>query len=117
MLDLVVTGDTVVTPQGVIGCDVGVKAGRIELVAMRGALASVKARRTIDATGRVVMPGGIDPHIHSWIHWPFANPDGTTWMSCPPDVVSRAALHGGTTTLIDFARVGPGDSVAAAIEQ
>ncbi len=117
MLDLVIKGDTVVTPQGVGAYDIGVKDGRIELVAAAGALASAQAGRRIDASGKVVMPGGIDPHIHSWIHWPFPNPDGSTWMSCPPAVVSKAALFGGTTTLIDFARVTPADTVASAIEQ
>ena len=117
MLDLVIRGDTVVTPQGVCACDIGIKDGRIALVAMPGSLASADAGRVIDATGKVVMPGGIDPHIHSYIHWPFAAADGSNWMSCPPPVVSKAALFGGTTTLIDFVRLSPGDTISSAIEQ
>lgn len=116
MLDLVIRGDRVVTPQGVGAYDVGVKDGKIEIVGTLGAL-SQPVGRLIDATGQIVMPGGIDPHVHSYIHWPFANPDGSTWMSARPAVVSKAALFGGTTTLIDFARVAPGGTVAAALEQ
>jgi dihydropyrimidinase len=55
----------------------------------------------IDATGKIVMPGGIDPHVHC--KWIMPLPDGTIGYTAGPEVVSRAALFGGTTTMIDFA--------------
>ena len=61
------------------------------------------------------MPGGIDPHVHC--KWHLPNPDGTAGLTEPPDVVRRAALHGGTTTMIDFTRASQGDNVRDAIEK
>ena len=63
--------------------------------------------RVIDAAGKIVMPGGIDPHVH--MQHPFViKPDGTTLYTQGPEQVGRAALYGGTTTLIDFAYVTRG---------
>ena len=47
------------------------------------------------------MPGGIDPHVH--MHHVWIKPDGTPLVTAGPEHVGRAALFGGTTTLIDFA--------------
>ena len=60
------------------------------------------------------MPGGIDPHVHC--KWHLPNPDGTAGLTDPPDVVSKAAVHGGTTTMIDFTRASMGATVRDAIE-
>lgn len=117
MLDSVIRGDIVVTPQGVGAFDVGIKNGKIVVVASSGTLTPEMAHRVIDAKGKIVMPGGIDPHIHAYIHWPVANPDGSTWMTARPAVISKAALFGGTTTLIDFARLAPGGTVQGTLEQ
>ena len=99
MLDLVVRGGNVVTPQGVITCDVGITG---ETIAALGAL-PVEASSTlvIDATGHIVMPGGIDPHVH--LHHVWIKPDGTPLVTAGPEQVGRAALVGGTATFIDFA--------------
>ncbi len=101
MFDLIVRSDRVVTPQGAGAHDVAIAGERIAAVAELGAIPDDMARRVIDATGRIVMPGGIDPHVHCLWHLPL--PDGSAMKTDPPAVVSRAALHGGTTTLIDFA--------------
>ena len=71
--------------------------------------------RLIDATGKIVMPGGIDPHVHC--KWHLPNPDGSAALTDPPDVVGRAAVHGGTTTMIDFTRASQGANVQDAIEK
>ncbi len=64
----------------------------------------------IDATGRLVFPGFIDPHVH--IHLPFMGTHARDdWASA-----SRAALAGGTTTLIEMICPGPGDEPMAAFE-
>ena len=103
MLDLIIRGGDVVTPQGVAKCDVAIKGETIAAVAAPGTLADARAARVIDAAGKIVMPGGIDPHVH--MQHPFMTPDGTTLYTQGPDRVGQAALFGGTTTLIDFAYV------------
>jgi dihydropyrimidinase len=108
MLDLIITGDRVVTPHGVHALDIGVLDGRIVTLAEHGTLGEAAA--VIDASDCIVMPGGIDPHIHC--SWPIPSPDGGEHLlTDPPAVVSRAALHGGTTTLIDFAVWEPGETL------
>ncbi len=59
--DLIITGGTVVTAADVFSADVGIKDGRI--VAIAETLAG-HAAEVIDATGKLVMPGGIDSHVH-----------------------------------------------------
>ena len=99
MLDLAITGGVCVQPGGTAAADIGVVGDKIVSIGAPGTLA--EASRTVDATGKIVIPGGVDPHIHcaSPIRFPGrAEPQFTD----PPAQVSRAALHGGTTTLIDF---------------
>ena len=114
MLDLIIRGGDVVTPQGVARCDLGIKGETIAAVAAPGTLADGDAARVIDAAGKIVMPGGIDPHVH--MQHPFMIPDGTILYTQGPDRVGLAALYGGTTTLIDFAYMSADKSVRAAIE-
>ena len=88
MLDLIITGDRVVTPHGVVKADIGVRDGRIVQVAEGGSLDAADAHRIIDARGKIVMPGGIDPHVHC--SWPTPSPDGgEDLLSGPPRQVSR----------------------------
>jgi dihydropyrimidinase len=112
MLDLVIRGGQVVTPEGVGSWDVGIEGERIAAVAAAGSLPTDGAR-VLDATGRLVIPGGIDPHVHTG--WPIPGQDGSVLLSAGPGQVSAAALHGGTTTLADFAVWEPGMSLAQAI--
>ncbi len=115
MVDLVLRGDTVVTPHGVGAFDLAIEGERIVAVAAGGTMPLLEGARLIDATGKIVMPGGIDPHVHC--KWFLPNPDGTAGLTDPPDIVSRAALHGGTTTIIDFTRCREGASVQDAINK
>src|SRR5262245_22879808 len=114
MLDLIIRGGEVVTPQGVARCDLAIKGETIAAVAAPGTLADGEAVRVVDAGGKIVMPGGIDPHVH--MAHPFMIPDGTILYTQGPDRVGMAALYGGSTTLIDFAYMGADKSVQAAIE-
>ena len=114
MLELLIRGGDVVTPEGVATCDVAIAGERIAAIAAPGAFPTQSAQRTIDASGRIVMPGGIDPHVHLKHVW--IKPDGTPLVTAGPDQVGRAALHGGTTTLIDFAYWREGQSALQAIE-
>ena len=101
MFDLILRGGTVVTPQGAAVNDVAISGETIAAVTTPGALSDDQARRSVDVTGKIVMPGGIDPHVHCRWHMPM--PDGSVSFTDGPEVVSRAALFGGTTTMIDFA--------------
>ncbi len=113
MIEIVVRGDRVVTQTGVQACDLAIELGRIVAVSAAGSLPVPEGARLIDATGKIVMPGGIDPHVHC--KWFLPNPDGTAGLTDPPDIVSRAAVHGGTTTIIDFTRCSQGASMQDAI--
>src|SRR5437764_12120734 len=114
MLDLIIRGGDVVTPQGVVRCDVAIAGETIAAIAGPGALAPQSAARVIDASGHIVMPGGIDPHVH--LHHVWIKPDGTPLVTAGPEQVGRAALFGGTTTFIDFAYWRDGVSALQAIE-
>ena len=115
MVDLIIRGDRVVTPLGVGAHDVLIANGKIAAVAAVGAIDVPAGARLIDATGKIVIPGGIDPHVH--LKWYMPHPDGTATDTAPPDVVSIAALHGGTTMVIDFARANQAPTVQAALEK
>lgn len=113
MLDLIIHGGTVVTPSGAGEWDVGVADGKIALVALPGMLPQDTASR-LDATGRIVVPGGVDPHVHTSWTIPTAAAEG---LSCGDATqVSRAAVWGGTTTLVDFATWEQGSTLQAALE-
>ncbi len=67
--------------------------------------------QTIDATGKLIFPGGIDPHVH--LEMPFMG----TFSSDTYETGTRAALHGGTTTVIDFILQKQGHSLYSALEE
>ena len=70
-----------------------------------------KADEVIDAKGCFVFPGGIDPHVH--LDMPFM----VTYSSDNYETGTLAALHGGTTTVIDFILQTQGKSLYHALEQ
>jgi dihydropyrimidinase len=115
MFDLVIRSDRVVTPAGVGAFDVAIQGEKIVAVAAAGTFEVDSVQRLINATGRIVMPGGIDPHVH--LKWYTPHPDGSVTYTDPPSVVSRAALYGGTTTMIDFVRWTHGNTIQQAIER
>jgi dihydropyrimidinase len=116
MLDIVITSGTAVLPSGAIAADIGIEGGKIVAIGAPGSLAAIGATRTVDAKGQVVIPGGIDPHVHC--RWPMPTPGQTQHnLTDGPDVVSKAALFGGTTTMLDFALVDGDNTVQQAIER
>jgi len=66
---------------------------------------------TIDASGKLVFPGGIDPHVH------FDLPVMGTYSSDNFETGTKAALFGGTTTIIDFANQTKGHSLFQAVNE
>src|SRR5688572_13385355 len=115
MLDLIIRGGLVVTPEGGAPADIAVMGDKIAAVAAPEALKDVPSARTIDASDKIVLPGGVDPHIHC--DWPVkpGKDGGPPVLSAGSAQVSRAALFGGTTTLIDFAVWNPGETLEQAI--
>jgi dihydropyrimidinase len=72
---------------------------------------AVQVDQLIDATGMLVFPGGIDPHVH--LEMPFMG----TFSSDSYETGTRAALYGGTTTVIDFILQKQGNSLRAAFKE
>ncbi|MBI4337334.1 MAG: amidohydrolase family protein [Chloroflexi bacterium] len=105
MLDLLVRGGTVVTPGQAGQFDIAVRGEKIAAVALPGAITEA-ARQTLDATGKVVVPGGVEPHAH------LASFIGTQAekrsYTIGPEDDTRGMAFGGTTTHIDFCYVRPG---------
>lgn len=91
--DMLLRGGTVVNASGQVRADVRVKAGLISEV---GQLQALPDERVVDVTGKLLMPGGIDPHVHL-TEAPETPPE---WRR-PDDleIGSRAAFAGGLTTL------------------
>ena len=79
-------------------------------VALIGKDLVIEADKQIDATGKLVIPGGIDPHTH--LELPF----GGTITSDTFETGTRAAAYGGTTCIIDFAVQTRGNSTLKALD-
>ena len=82
-----------------------------ETVVAIGQALPMDADEVIDAGGMVIFPGGVDPHVHLDL------PVMGTFSSDDYESGTRAALFGGTTTIIDFANQIRGDTLYAALDQ
>jgi dihydropyrimidinase len=82
-----------------------------ETITSIGKKLAVKADQEIDASGKLVFPGGIDPHVH--LDMPFMG----TFSSDTHETGTRAALFGGTTMVIDFVLQKQGHSLAEALAE
>ena len=108
MVDLLIRGGQVVTPSGVGNWDIAVDGEKIVSVSQPGSFTS-DANKTIDASGKIVIPGGIEPHAH--IGGP-RQPERSA-----ADAVSKAAIWGGTTTVLDFANQIGGHDLHHALDE
>jgi dihydropyrimidinase len=98
--DLVIRGGTVVTATGSVNADVGIVSGRIPSVAAK----IEGCQKEIDASGMLVISGGIDNHVH------LAQP---TFGG--PEIETRSAIAGGNTTVSPFALQPRGASLRASV--
>ncbi|MFW5777059.1 MAG: dihydropyrimidinase [Spirochaetota bacterium] len=103
----VIQNGTIVTAGDTVQADVMIEEGVI--TAIRATVDPIDADEIIDATGKLVMPGGIDPHTH--LDMPFAG----TFSSDDFYTGHKAAAFGGTTFHIDFALQQKGGSMVDAI--
>ena len=124
-MSLLISGGTVVTAEGTLAADVLVVGEKIAAVlgrddatgaatfaaAAAAANAEPDADVVIDAAGKYVIPGGIDAHTH--MEMPF----GGTFSADTFETGTKAAAHGGTTTIIDFAVQAKGTSLLATLDK
>jgi len=102
-MSTVIKGGTVVTAERSFASDVLIENGTIVDVGP-----DLSGDDTLDADGCYVMPGGIDPHTH--LEMPFMG----TYSTDDFESGTRAALSGGTTTVVDFCLPAPGQSLLEA---
>ena len=103
-----IKGGTVVTATEIMEADVLIDDGKV--VALLGREHSADADEQIDASGKYVMPGGIDVHTH--MELPF----GGTFAADTFETGTRAAAWGGTTAIVDFAVQTKGESAMDGFE-
>ena len=106
-MSLLIKNGRVITAVDDYKGDIFIESEQVNLI---GKNLDVKADRVIDAQDKYVIPGGIDPHTH--LDMPFAG----TVSADDFETGTRAAAHGGTTTLIDFAIQTKGRSTLEALE-
>jgi dihydropyrimidinase len=103
---------TVVTAVDTYAADVWIEEGVIVALThpTQKVTSSYQVDRVIDATGKYIMPGGIDAHTH--LDMPF----GGTTSADDFESGTIAAAHGGTTSLVDFAIQTKGSSMRAGLD-
>ncbi|MBS7544101.1 dihydropyrimidinase [Ancylobacter oerskovii] len=90
--DTVIAGGLVVTAGDQVRCDVGILGGRIAALGH-----GLSGKEILDASGKLVLPGGIDSHVH------IAQPSGDgIVMADDFETGTRSAALGGTTTIMPF---------------
>jgi dihydropyrimidinase len=108
-VDLIIKDGTVVSQLGVLRTDIAIKGEKILAVGEQGAFA--QAERIIDAKGKIVIPGGIDPHSHIEIDF-MGEVSPETW-----DQATSSAAIGGTTTVLDHAPRKENESILDAVKR
>jgi dihydropyrimidinase len=106
--DTVIRGGTIVNADGTMTADIGINDGKIAAIGSDlGA-----GKETIDASGRLVFPGGIDSHVH------LAQPSGPgIVMADDFESGTRSAAFGGNTLVMPFCIQEKGKSLRAALTE
>jgi dihydropyrimidinase len=112
-MSILIKNGSVLTANGAISADVLVDGEKIAAVVARDASGRVtpQADEVIDATGKYVLPGGIDVHTH--MEMPF----GGTFSADTFETGTIAAAFGGTTTIVDFPVQARGTSLLATLDK
>jgi dihydropyrimidinase len=106
--DVIVQGGKAVTADGTKVCDIGIHGGRITAIGDNLG----EATETIDAAGRLVLPGGIDSHVH------IAQPSGPgITMADDFESATRSAAFGGNTLVMPFCIQEKGKSLRTALTE
>ena len=105
--DIIIRGGTVATASDTFACDIGISGGKI--TALGSDLGS--AAEIFDATGKLVLPGGIDSHVH------IAQPSGPGIIMADDFAsATRAAAFGGNTMVLPFAMQQKGESLRQVVK-
>jgi dihydropyrimidinase len=107
--DVVIKNGCLITGYGTLDADLAVSGEQISAIGQ-----DLQAHREIDAQGLYVLPGAIDGHVHldNPKLPPHDPPTADTFRTG-----TRAAAHGGVTTIIDFAQPRPGESLIDELER
>ncbi|MGD8904819.1 MAG: dihydropyrimidinase, partial [Anaerolineae bacterium] len=106
MYDLVITNGTIVTAEATAQADLGIAAGRIAAIGT-----GLHGLETVDAIGKLVLPGAIDEHVH------LEMPVGEFASSDDFYTGTVAAACGGTTAIVDFAEPRPSQSLVKGLQE
>jgi len=109
-VSILVKGGTVLSSTGAVAADVVVDGERVTAVVAPDSWPG-NADTVIDATGKYVLPGGIDGHTH--MEMPF----GGTFSADTFETGTTAAAWGGTTTIVDFAVQAKGTSLLSTMDK
>lgn len=107
-MSVLIKGGLVVTASGSYTADVYVEGDRIKQI---GTNLEVKADEVVEAAGKYVLPGAIDPHTH------LAMPFMGTYSQDDFETGTIAAACGGVTSVVDFDLQARGESLLEAIER
>jgi dihydropyrimidinase len=103
--DLVIHNGTILSESGSQLADLGIKDGKIAAIGL-----NLTGKEVIDASGLLVIPGGVDPHVH------LNMPTATTITSEDWYSGTLAAAFGGTTSILDFVEPLPGETLKEALQ-
>jgi len=107
-MSLLIKNGRVITASEDYTSDIFIEGEKISSI---GNNLNVKTDEEIDAKGKLIFPGGIDPHVH--LDMPFMG----TFSSDNYETGTLAALHGGTTMVIDFILQTQGKSLHSALDE
>ena len=104
--DLVVRGGTIVTADGRFQADIGVRGSVIAKIGNRGS--HMQGKREVDASENLILPGGVDPHVH--LTCSDSSDEEPGWVD-DFESGSAAALAGGITTIGNMSFVLPWETI------
>lgn len=106
---LLIQNGTIIKSEKTFQSDIYIEKGIITKIDAK--ISPKHGDKVIDATGKLIFPGAIDPHVH--MHLPvFAGYSADNFYTG-----SKAAIYGGTTTLIDFVTPQKGESLPASLKK